>query len=162
MPPDAKIAFYAAHRIRKCAKKKELWCATVIEVLPPDIQILLDETEQPIVSASFPEGDWYVWTTKRMVATTAGQTWEVPADSIDRIDWGTPLKSLHTLYQTGCVKSTLGIFESSKGFSFPVRYETGYAWSGLVGCHQYWRLKHPILDKLMTPEEFEARGIKSI
>lgn len=156
MTRDEKIASIATHLICQSSMQRGFWRATLVGCLPPHpvIQLKLDNDERPLVSASFAEGDWYVWTTRRLVAVCDQQHYEADCESIVRAEFGM-FKGLPHLMKvtTGPIHSLIATFHSSKGLAVRIRYETGYAAMGPIQCFKYWQLKHPILDKLMTPDQ---------
>lgn len=156
MTRDQKIAAIAIDLISSASMKRDLWRATSIGVIhaEPPIPLNLGNDERPLVSASFSEGDWYVWTTRRLVAVCDKSHYEVDSESIVRAEFGIfkgPTQSMNVT--AGPIHTAIATFHSARGAAAFVRYETGYAAMGPVACFKYWRLKHPILNKLMTPSE---------
>lgn len=109
------------------------------------------------MSASFSEGDWYVWTTRRLVAVCEKEHHEVDSESIVRAEFGMYKGPPQLMNATsGPIHTLIATFHTAKGMAARVRYETGYAAMGPLACFKYWEIKHPILDKLMTPSELAA------
>ena len=111
----------------------------------------------PTGECFFPEGDWYVWTTRRLVAVCDNRHYEVDSESIVRAEFGRfkgPPQSMNLT--TGPIHTLIAGLHSASGLVVRIRYETGYAAMGPLQCFKYWELKHPILDKLMTPSELAA------
>ncbi|MFC5457350.1 hypothetical protein [Prosthecobacter fluviatilis] len=156
MTRDQKIASIATHLICQSSMERDLWRATTIGSLPPHpaVPLKLDKDELPLVSASFPGGDWYAWTTRRLLSVCDQQHYEADCESIVSAEFGMPKGPSELInVTTGPIHSLIATFHSSKGLAARIRYETGYASMGPIQCFKYWELKHPILDKLMTPDE---------
>jgi hypothetical protein len=159
MTRGQKIAAIAIDLISSASMKRDLWRATSIGVIhaEPPIPLNLGNDERPLVSASFSEGDWYVWTTRRLVAVCDKEHYEVDSESIVRAEFGMYKGPPHLMnVTTGPIHTLIATFHSARGLTARVRYETGYAAMGPLSCMKYWEFKHPILDKLMTPSELAA------
>jgi len=159
MTRDQKIAAIALDLVSSSSMKRDQWRATSIGAVhaTPAIPLKLWIDEYPLVSASFPEGDWYVWTTQRLVSLCEHQLYEANSESIVRAEFGMfkgPPSLMNVTH--GPIHTQIGTLYNGKEVAARIRYETGYAAMGPIGCFKYWDLKHPILDKLMTPEELAA------
>lgn len=159
MTRDQKIAAIALDLICSSSMERDQWVATSIGIVhtTPAIPLELRNNELPVVSASFPEGDWYVWTTQRLVSLCEHQLYEANSESIVRAEFGMfkgPPWLMNVTH--GPIHTQIGTLYTDKGLAARIRYETGYAAMGPIQCFKYWELKHPILDKLMTPEELAA------
>jgi hypothetical protein len=156
MTRDQKIAAIAIDLICSSSMKRDQWRATSIGVMHsnPAIPLKLEIDERPLVSASFAEGDWYVWTTRRLVSVCDKKSYEVNAQSLIRAEFGN-FKEAPQLVNppAGLIHTNIATLSSTRGVAARLRYETGYASMGPIQCFKYWELKHPILDKLMTPDE---------
>ncbi|OYW30807.1 MAG: hypothetical protein B7Z47_02995 [Chthoniobacter sp. 12-60-6] len=159
MTRDQKIAAIAIDLICNASMKRDLWRATSIGMLhaEPAIPLKLGNDERPLVSASFAEGDWYVWTTRRLVSFCDKKHYEVNSESIFRAEFGNFKEALQPMNPpVALIPTTIATFSVNRGVAARIRYETGYASMGPIQCFKYWELKHPILDKLMTPSEHAA------
>jgi hypothetical protein len=159
MTREQKIATIAIDLICKASMKRDLWRATSIGVVhaEPAIPLSLGSGERPLVSASFAEGDWYVWTTRRLVSFCDKKHYEAKSESLIRADFGNFKESLQQVNPpVGLIHTNNATLSTNRGVAVRIRYETGYASMGPIQCFKYWELKHPILDKLMTPIEHAA------
>lgn len=159
MTRDQKIAEIATDLIRQSSMKQNQWRATSIGLMhaEPAIPLTLEDGEHPIVSSSFPEGDWYVWTSRRLVAVCEGAHYEADSESITRAEFGMFKGPPGLLTSTsGPIHTLIATLYSNRGIAARIRYETGFAAMGPIQCLKYWELKHPVLNKLMTPTEQAA------
>jgi len=159
MTRDKKIAIIATNLIRQSSMNHDQWRATSIGAIHanPPIPVTLEDDEHPLVSASLPEGDWYVWTTRKLIGVCDGKHYEAKAESIVRGEFGNFKGSPQFLNVTaGPINTLVATLYSNRGVAACIRYETGYAAMAPIQCLKYWELKHPILDKLMIPEELAA------
>lgn len=149
-----KIYEIATEFIRSSSFGHSYWRATSISELraSPPIPFVLAGDEYPIVSASLPGGDWYVWTTRRLVSSCEGIQYEADAETIIRADLGNLRWQPQDLSESAPIYKRKATFYSEHGVVACLQYETGFAGLALTYCYKYWRIKHPILDKLMTPK----------
>ena len=159
MTRDQKISEIAIHLICEASMKRDLWRATSIGLIHDEatIPFVLKRNELPLVSASFTEGDWYVWTTQRLVSLCDKKHYEVNSESLISAEFGNFKESLQLVNPpVGIIHTNIATLSTTRGVAARIRYETGYASMGPIQCFKYWELKHPILDKLMTPDEHAA------
>ena len=154
MTRDERIFEIATAFIRKSFMKRELWRATLVAEWPATHEFKIQRGELPLGSATFPDGDWYVWTTRRLVSVCEGIRYELAGEDIGDGEFGIfkvdpdqlrdPSQPLRTLIAT---------IHDRSGSQVRLRYEVGYAAMLPVQCHQYWKRKHPHFEKLMTSGE---------
>lgn len=159
MSEDDRIFEIAIDLIRGGSMKFDLWqvtrVATVHPAEPPPVA--LEEGERVLVSAQFPCGDWYVWTTRWLVSFFEGRLQRMRSTEVGAVKFGM-FKGHPGLINNpqAPLQSLVANAQSADGTTLRFRYELGYASMGPIQCHKYWRLKHPILHKLMTPAERTA------
>ena len=148
-----KIFEIATEFIRSASFAQDYWRATSIGEMrtAPQIPFVLGEDEYPIVSASLPEDNWYVWTTQKLVTCCEGVRYEVNSEDIVRADLGEMTWQLQLPIKSFPIFKRAATFYNKLGVAARLYYETGFASLALVYCNKYWRIKHPILNKLMTP-----------
>lgn len=158
MSEDDRIFEIAIDLMLKSSMRHDLWQATSLATVHPaqSLPVELETGERVLVSAQFPNGDWYVWTTRWLVSFFEGRQERMRSEDVGAVEFGRfkghpglindPQAPLQSLVATAHGKA---------GRTLRFCYELGYASMGPVQCHQYWSLKHPILHKLMTPTERE-------
>lgn len=156
MTHDERIRDIALEVIQKHCMKQDWWRVTRLgSAFPgaPSVQ----EGELPIVSASFPQGDWYVWTTRRLIARCDGVSQELPSADISKSDFGMFKGSpVCMTSETAPLETLVAVIHGRTGHSIRFRFELGYASMAPIYCAHYWAIKHPILHKLLTPAERAA------
>jgi hypothetical protein len=156
MSNDDRIFEIAVALIRSASMKHDLWRATALATVHmlPVLPQALHQGEKVIVASAFPNGDWYAWTTRRLIAHCEGRNYEMNAADTSEADFGM-FKGSHELLVNpdSPMETLIATVRSSSGRSVKFRYECGYASMAPIQCHKYWTLKHPLIDKLMTPDE---------
>lgn len=156
MTLDERIHEIALDLIRRSSMKYDFWRVTRLDSLIPELSPL-QQGELPLVSATFPQGDCYLWTTRRLITVCDGITDEMPSSDITEADFGMFKGSPAVMADSSAPLETLvAVIHSRTGRSIRFRYELGYAAMAPIQCHTYWTLKHPIIHKLLTPTEIAA------
>ena len=156
MSNDDKIFEIAVDLVRKASMKHDRWRATALATIHP-IPVLpkaLQPGERVIVASVFSDGDWYAWTTRRLISQCEGLNHEIEAADASECDFGM-FKGSHELLTNprSPMETQIATVWNRSGHSVRFRYECGYASTAPIQCHKYWTLKHPLIDKLMTPAE---------
>jgi hypothetical protein len=156
MTLDERIQEIALHLIRKASMKPESWRVTAIGAVRPGLPELKDG-ELPLVSASFPEGDWYLWSSRRMISVCDGVSQEMSSEEVAKAEFGNFKGSLSCLSDLNApMETAIATIHGRSEGCLKFRYELGYASMGPIQCHKFWKLKYPIIDRLMTPSERAA------
>jgi hypothetical protein len=141
--PDQKIRNIAVWNIEKASMAPATWRFTLIGEIHPIVaeQIVMQESELPVVSSFISEVSWYLFTTRRILGSYGGQRYEAaPADLLDQ-HFGNFKGYGHE--ETNVMRLT---FPGDR--EVQLEYETGKASMAPIHYMQFWKLKYPVLDKL--------------
>jgi hypothetical protein len=140
--PDEKIYNNAIWEIRRHSMNPESWRYTRIDNHHSD---LVDscgaaDGERPIVTAVTCNGNWYAFTTRRLVGVFRDGAFAVPAHLMTDCSFGDNAK--------GYGNVELSIATISQGEDAPVtfEFETGKAWMAPEYYVSWWIRKFPLLD----------------
>lgn len=163
MPDDHRIFEIAVDLIRSASMKHEHWRVTALATVHklPTLPIVLQGEECVIIATAFPDGDWYAWTTRRLLAHCEGVDHEMLSRDAMEADFGMFKGSPELMTDPlAPIQSLVATIWNRSGNPVRFRYECGYASMAPIQCHKYWTLKHSLLDKLMTPSELEEYKCK--
>lgn len=90
MPDDHRIFEIAVDLIRSASMKHEHWRVTALATVHklPTLPIVLQGEECVIIATAFPDGDWYAWTTRRLLAHCEGVDHEMLSRDAMEADFG--------------------------------------------------------------------------
>ena len=142
--PDGKIRAIALRYIRKHTMDPEEWRFTRIGEWDPRIGVDVQAGEEPLVTIHVSASSWSMFTSRRIVGRFEG----VPVDlsPLDVVDdrWGLDPKGI------ACGPTAVMTFETRRGQTSRLEFETGGAWLAPVYAVHFWRIKYPVLDNLVV------------
>ena len=142
--PDHKIRSTALFYIEKTLMDRSSWRWSLIGEAHEGLseRVEFQPGELPVVSFFLSELSWYLLSTRRIVGSYAGQKCDVAV--LDVLEGRFPnFKGYGDKYTE---VMTLHI---SDGRDVKLEYETGAASMAPIYYFRYWKIKFPILDKLI-------------
>jgi hypothetical protein len=145
--PDKKIRTVAQWYIEKASMDPATWRFTLIGTVHPAVseRITMQEGELPLVSCFFSDANWYLFTTRRMLGSYRSQQVAVVPTEIVEEKFGN-FKGYRG-EETNLLTLTL-----PDGRTMQLEYETGKASMAPIYYVRFWKIKYPVLDKLLSDD----------
>jgi hypothetical protein len=166
MATDHKIREIALAYIQRHVEKGRVWHSTTIGEMHAGLtdHLVLGDGELIIATAYFSTESWYAFTTRRIVSRFRGALSQLDPTRDIRSDFGNfkgydgwPDRIEERGRRVGIVKRELATIWTVDGSAIvKFEYETWEASMIPMYATQYWYVKHPVIDKLMTNSEGEA------
>jgi hypothetical protein len=142
--PDQKIRSTALWYVRNHSMDPETWRWTLLGEAHPQTAALadLEPGELALVSFFLSPESWYLFTTRRVLGTYAGQ--QIEARALDVVE-----DRFRNFKGTiGGVATEVMTLRLACGAEVRLEYETFLASMGPIYYFRYWRVKYPILHRL--------------
>ncbi len=149
--PDEKIRNIAVWYIEKASMEPASWRFTMIGAVHPAVaeRAAMEEGELPIASCFISEESWYLFTTRRILGTHGGQSYNEAANDILDSRFG-------SIKGDGHEETTVMKLKFPGGREVQLEYETGGASMAPIHYKEFWRLKYPVLDRLRFDPQLGA------
>lgn len=157
MTTDERLHDIAVPYILKGVLYRDEWPYTKIGKLHPSLvgHLFLNDGEQVLVSAFFSNESWYAFTTRRIVSKFRSVVQEIDPACGVRADFPNPKGCPPD--DCSCVgvipRDIATITSRDSGVAIQFEYETWEASSLPSKAVQFWEVKYPVLEKLMTTLE---------
>lgn len=146
--PHAKIRATALWFIGKHSMDPPTWRYTLLGDAHSEVlgRVVLEPGERPLVSFSFSETSWYLFTTRRVLGEYAGERVEAAARDVLGSESRDPKGRRGA--ELAVMTLHIDVGEDVPLRKAPLQIETGRACMAPIYYLRYWKFKYPILDRL--------------
>lgn len=139
--------------IRKSCMRESDWKMTLLDGChaPTASVVSLDEGELPVVSFFAAEGNWTLYTTRRLIGEASGNRTEIEWSDFGSIDFGDFKQDLQL---PKMAEATIHCSRGLRRFS----YESGYASMAPIYYFRFWQMKWPVWRETYRIESEKAGG----